>query len=124
MELYETLAAMGIPHEAQRRIGRWIVDAFLPETGTIIEAQGDFYHCNPTVYPDGPYCATQVRNAARDERRFRDFAAAGYRVVLLWERDIRVVGVRHLIEEAGLVEFCRDSLQGHGGGGDIPNRGK
>lgn len=107
-ELYATLAAMGIVYERQRRIRCWVVDAYLPGANTIVEAMGDFYHCNPAIYRDGPTCPIQVRNAERDQRRQREFAAAGYRLILLWERDIKTVGVRRLIEEAGLVELCRN----------------
>lgn len=97
---YEALNALGITYTPQHRIGRAVVDAYLPESHTVVECQGDFYHCNPAVYPDGPQGLIQRKTVARDQKRHALLRASGYRVVELWERDIRAVGADNLLADA------------------------
>jgi G:T-mismatch repair DNA endonuclease (very short patch repair protein) len=40
----------------------------------------------------------QRRTVERDLRRLPEFEAAGYRVIQLWEKDIRAVGAKVLLE--------------------------
>jgi len=96
---YAALADMGIVFLPQHRIGRWVVDAFLPELGIVVECQGDYHHCNPARYPNGPTGVIQVKTVERDARRLVDLTEQGYRVVNLWEADIRHRGARALLEE-------------------------
>lgn len=98
VETYQALDGLCIAYEPQYRIGRWVVDAFIPSLGIVIECQGDFHHCNPAVYPAGPRYAVQRKTVARDQERRRFFESLGYRMVWLWERDIRAVGARALLE--------------------------
>jgi G:T-mismatch repair DNA endonuclease (very short patch repair protein) len=97
--MYDALAELGVTFERQHAIGRWLVDAYLPATRTIVEAQGDFYHCNPAKYPDGPRSPIQIANVRRDAARLADLTADGYRVLNLWEADIRAKGAHALLSE-------------------------
>lgn len=97
---YAALADMGIDFLPQHRIGRWVVDAFVPSLRLVVECQGDFHHCNPARYPDGPRGVIQVKTVERDARRLADLTAQGYRVANLWETDIRAEGARALLEAA------------------------
>lgn len=97
---YEALEALGVMFERQRFIGRYLVDAYIPTTRTVIECQGDFFHCNPEVYPDGPKFATQRKNVAKDIERFAYLRTRGYTIVELWEKDIREQGALTLLKEA------------------------
>jgi len=56
---YQALRDLEIEFEPQHRIGKWVVDAYLPALNVIIECQGDFHHCNPAIFPDGPRYAIQ-----------------------------------------------------------------
>lgn len=98
VETYEALEAMGIDFERQRFIGRALVDAYVPETKTVIEVQGDYWHCNPAVYPDGPKTDVQRQKIARDKTRFAYLRGRGYRVIELWELDIRTHGALALLQ--------------------------
>lgn len=97
---YGALANLGVTFEPQHRIGRWVVDAFLPELGVVVECQGDFHHCNPARYPNGPSGVIQIKTVERDARRLADLTAQGYRVLNLWETDIRKQGAETLLRAA------------------------
>jgi G:T-mismatch repair DNA endonuclease (very short patch repair protein) len=94
---YEALEAMGIDFEQQRFIGNALVDAYIPETRTVIEVQGDYWHCNPSVYPDGPKTDVQRARVESDRARFALLRGRGFRVIELWERDIRTHGAFALL---------------------------
>jgi G:T-mismatch repair DNA endonuclease (very short patch repair protein) len=74
--------------------GRYIacVD-FLLEHRVILEVQGDYWHANPRIYLDGPKNQTQVRTAQNDLRKLSSLTAGGFRVVYLWEADVKSCGV-------------------------------
>lgn len=98
-DVWDALALLEIRFIPQHRLGKFVVDAFLPELRIVLECQGDYYHCNPRLYPAGPINKTQSHSMDRDARRFSAFRAAGYRVVEVWELDIKTRGARVMIEE-------------------------
>jgi len=72
----------------------FIYDFLLPETKTIIEVNGDFFHANPNIYceyddiplPSGISKAKDIWN--KDQRKI-DFAKQkGYNVIIVWEHEI------------------------------------
>jgi very-short-patch-repair endonuclease len=95
---YEALDALRIEYKPQEPIGRFVVDAYIPSMNMIVECQGDYWHCNPEKYPDGPTNSTQRGGIERDKRRFDYFKRKGFRVVELWESDIKSMGAKTLIE--------------------------
>lgn len=102
--LYGALTELGITFERQHAIRWYVVDAFIPATNTIVEANGDYWHTNPEVYPDGPKDEIQRRRFAVDQRRRTYFANRGYRLVELWEKDIHELGAKALLERALLED--------------------
>jgi G:T-mismatch repair DNA endonuclease (very short patch repair protein) len=100
VETYAALTELGIAFERQYRIGRWVTDAYIPSLNTVIECQGDFYHCNPAVFPDGPKSVIQHRGVTRDRQKFADLQSKGYRVIELWEQDIQSIGALALLQQA------------------------
>lgn len=94
------LIELGLEFEAQAKIGRYQVDVLIPSQALVVECFGDFWHCNPAVYPDGPANDVHRRQPERDQRRIAYLQAKGYRVLILWERDIAQVGARQLLERA------------------------
>lgn len=44
-------------------------DFYLPKYNILIEVDGDFYHCSPLKYPNGPICKTQEKNIKRDKQK-------------------------------------------------------
>jgi very-short-patch-repair endonuclease len=64
-------------------------DFYLPKYNTIIEVDGDFYHCNPIKYPNGSICKTQEKNLIRDKEK-NDWAQDnGFKLLRFWENDIK-----------------------------------
>lgn len=99
-ETYAALKDLGILFEPQRRIGKFIVDAFIPDRNIVIECQGDYFHCNPRVYPDGPKYKSQRRGFERDIMKRSFFADEAYTFIELWELDIKQNGAKALIQAA------------------------
>jgi G:T-mismatch repair DNA endonuclease (very short patch repair protein) len=59
----------------------------------IIEYFGDFYHCNPTVYPKD-YFNPKIKKTAKeiweiDKNRIEKFQNIGYNVITIWEKDFK-----------------------------------
>ena len=69
---------------------KFCVDFYLPETNTIIEAFGDYWHSNPLYYGNGKKDLNkiQIGNHKRDKARLAYFYKCGYTVRVLWETDI------------------------------------
>lgn len=72
----QALKDAGETFEAQHRIGRWVVDFFLPERNLVIEVDGDYWHRRPEV-------------AARDRRKNADLLGKGVQVERVWESDVK-----------------------------------
>jgi len=66
-------------------------DVCVPSLKLIVEVNGDFWHCNPTTLTDQEW--RQVRDLAevrsRDAEKHRVATDAGFRVVVLWEADLK-----------------------------------
>lgn len=101
-EIVAGLVSMGYDVSAQQRIGRFTVDALIPSEQTIVEFNGDYFHCNPAIYPNGPKDSIQHNNVERDKKRTPYLESLGYRVVVIWERDLVDYGVADALERAGL----------------------
>jgi very-short-patch-repair endonuclease len=98
--VYTALDEIGIKHMRQKRIGRWIADALLKSQKIVVECQGDFFHCNPVIYAEGPIHDIQVNQIERDKRKRAYLEREGYRVIEFWESDIKAVGAKQLLEAA------------------------
>lgn len=101
-DLVTALQDIGHDVRPQHRIGRFTVDAFLPAQQLAVECFGDYFHCNPAKYPDGPIDAIQRKNVAGDQKRLAAMAALGIRVVIVWEADIATHGFTGALERVGL----------------------
>jgi hypothetical protein len=69
------------------------VDGYIPETKTIYEFLGDYYHGNPKIY--NPECVNKKCQKTYGElykktiKRKDMFIELGYKVVSMWESDFR-----------------------------------
>lgn len=68
------------------RQSRYKVDYLI--NNIIIEIQGDYYHCNPQIYKDGPIDNIQVNNTQKDKLKKYNLSKMGYKVYYIWENDI------------------------------------
>lgn len=99
-QVRSALESLGIAFEAEKRIGRFLVDAFLPELGIAIEVNGTYWHCDPRAYPNGPTSPIQEKAIERDRRKQDAVERAGFRLLILWEKDICERGPEQLLREA------------------------
>ena len=63
-------------------------DFFIPEHNLIIEVDGDFWHCNPSKFPNPKY-TTQKRNLQRDKIKTQWALDNDYKLLRFWEDDIK-----------------------------------
>jgi len=85
------------------------VDIYIPELHTIIEVYGDYWHCNPKMF-DSTYYHSQLHMTAQerwdsDAIRIKKFTDSGYKVIVLWERDIK-----RYKKKGALVEYIKKML--------------
>lgn len=62
-------------------------DFYIPEYNTIIEVDGDFWHCNPDRFPIPQY-ESQKKNLIRDKEKNEWAISNGYKIIRIWENDI------------------------------------
>lgn len=73
---------------------RFIYDFLLPDTKTIIEVNGDFFHANPNFYDENdliplPSGMEKSKTIWERDKRKVDFALSkGYSVLVFWEHEI------------------------------------
>lgn len=53
-----------------------------------VEVHGDFWHCNPTIYTDGPFCSIQEINITKDNKKYEYLISNGYQVLVIWESEL------------------------------------
>lgn len=79
-------------YENNIQISYYNVDFLNRKTNHIIEIYGDYWHCNPKIYPDDfvhPYfkmTAKERRNL--DQQRKQYLELLGYSVTVVWESDL------------------------------------
>ncbi len=80
-------------------------DVFVPSLNTIVEVNGDFWHCNPMVMSEHEW--NQVRDVeavrAADDKKRRVAIEHGYRFVVLWENQL-LADFEHAVFEQLLLK--------------------
>jgi very-short-patch-repair endonuclease len=66
----------------------YIYDFYLPDCKTLIEVDGDFWHCNPNSKYSLPKCSTQKINIINDQEKNQWAKDNGYKLLRFWETDI------------------------------------
>jgi G:T-mismatch repair DNA endonuclease (very short patch repair protein) len=85
---------MGVPNDKEHRqitIESCLVDGYDPETKTIYEFYGDFWHGNPNLYkPDklNIYCGKTMKELYdKTIQRENKLKSMGYKFITIWEND-------------------------------------
>lgn len=78
---------VGTKNNGRRR--RYVFADFVIDGLGVIEVYGGYWHCDPRQYPNGPVTDAQREHAARDVGKQAAYASAGYRMVVIWESDIK-----------------------------------
>ena len=86
--LRQTLASLGLCPAEEFCVGHYSLDFAVPNLKLAIEADGDFFHCHPELYPNGPTCSIQRRNFKNDKAKNAFLKQAGWTVLRFWETDI------------------------------------
>jgi very-short-patch-repair endonuclease len=90
-------------YENNVQISYYNVDFINRSVNHIIEVYGDYWHCNPKLYPDNymhPYFKMTAKQKRKlDEDRVQNLESLGYTVSIIWE--------------SGLDEFIRSNYAEH-----------
>lgn len=88
IEVAKFLDSIHEEYTEQKQIDFYCVDFVLKNKKIIIEADGDFWHCNPQKYPDGPMSIIQKKSIRIDKAKNTFLAAKGWLVLRYWGSDI------------------------------------
>lgn len=81
------LSGLGVSYQHNALLyNKFFVD-FLLSNNCVIEAFGDYWHGNFSVFPN--LNDTQLKQQARDKSRKAYLTKCGHRVIILWEKDIK-----------------------------------
>lgn len=82
----ETLRLFGFSYEKQKRIGLCAVDFFIPETNTVIEVMGCYWHACKTC---GYSSENHEKRREHDRKRRWFLQSQGYTVEYIWEHELQ-----------------------------------
>jgi very-short-patch-repair endonuclease len=84
----EILKQLNISYEEEKQLEYWSFDFYLPDYNIYIEVDGDYFHSNPKIYPNGPKTKTQKINYARDISKNKYCQTNHIQLLRFWESDI------------------------------------
>lgn len=97
------LEGLGAPFQQEAPLGYCTVDFLLEEPRVVIQADGDYWHANPSIYPTP---SVAQKNRRRLDASCDSFLRArGYRVLRFWESDL----VAH---PENCLQIIRETLNG------------
>lgn len=70
------------------KLGDYVPDFQIIGTKILIEVQGDYYHCNPYIYTEGPKDDVQIKHIVRDYYKKCYFTSRNYILLYVWEKEI------------------------------------
>lgn len=81
---------LGIPYIRQFYIPeiKQYCDIFFPDKNIVVEYDGDFWHCNPEKYPEGPTYDYQKKHIEKDKIKNEFLVESGVKLIRLWESDV------------------------------------
>jgi G:T-mismatch repair DNA endonuclease (very short patch repair protein) len=84
-----------ITYTTQFKIRTKSYDFFIPDINLIIEVNGDYWHCNPSLYKENDIvyfpgkCVTAKWIWDRDKIKHQLAVDKGYKILYIWECEIR-----------------------------------
>lgn len=88
IKICNLLNELKISFKEEYIVNYWSFDFYLPKYDLYIEIDGDYFHSNPKIYPDGPKTKTQKINYLRDINKNRFCKEHNMRLIRFWECDI------------------------------------
>lgn len=100
----EYLDNLNVVYDFNKTLGNYRPDFKISGKKMIIEVQGDYWHCNPKLYSDGPKDEIQIRHVVQDYYKRCYFESRGYEIIYIWEHDIEndIENVKEKIKSAVL----------------------
>lgn len=89
VEIREFLQSEGVDFIEQHRVGRHTIDFYIPNDNIAVEANGDFWHANPSIYGNKPLYRIQEDAVAKDKRKIDILNDKGIKVLVVWENDLK-----------------------------------
>lgn len=74
-------------------------DVYIPSMNLVIECDGDYWHGNPNKYSNEDLTEKQKKQKKRDSARTKELIEKGYRVIRIWENEIRVMSINDFKEK-------------------------
>jgi ribosomal protein S27AE len=78
-------------------------DYYIPSKKLLIEYNGDYFHCNPTMYDDNYFNKKLNKTAkelwGKDKEKTLLGESKGYKVLTLWEKDYKEKGFDFILNE-------------------------
>ena len=78
------LDSRGIEYRTQYPIGRCHADLYFPQTNTVVELHGCYWHAHSVCQKTFRY----KRRRVRDARRYAFFRNKGYQLLIIWECEV------------------------------------
>jgi G:T-mismatch repair DNA endonuclease (very short patch repair protein) len=90
-EIKKKLEEIGLIVEAQFNINSLRYDLFIKDKNTLIEYNGDYWHCNPSIYKSDYLNKKKNLYAheiwAHDKKKLELAEKKGYKLFIIWEKD-------------------------------------
>jgi hypothetical protein len=88
IKLGELLTCLNIRYLEEVVVDIFTFDYYLVDSDYYIEVDGDYFHSNPKIYPDGPKTKTQKVNWYRDIKKNKFVKEKNMNLLRFWECDI------------------------------------
>lgn len=89
LQVIDWIKNAGYKINTQFQLGNFLFDAHIVNTDILIEINGDYWHCNPKVYKNGPINEMQKAHMRRDFAKKACALQHGFKLITVWEFDIR-----------------------------------
>ena len=88
LKMCEILQKLKLTFEEEKIVNYWSFDLYIPLYNCYIEVDGDYWHSNPKIYPNGPQTKTQKINYFRDIKKNKYCKENGLKIIRFWESNI------------------------------------
>lgn len=89
LKVGEWLRLQGYELSPQFVVDKFYFDFHICNSNVLIEVHGDYWHCNPNVYVNGPINDWQKSSIKRDFCKRDKARQLGYHRIVIWEKDIK-----------------------------------
>jgi very-short-patch-repair endonuclease len=86
--MQDILESHGIECTYQYELSGFFYDFYIPSKNTLIEVDGDFWHCKPGTKHEVPVMKEQTKNVVNDKKKTAIAYSNGYTLLRFWESDI------------------------------------